>query len=149
MCSVDKDFQLQFWERLLQQAKISLNFLIKSRTLLHPSAYTHIFGSFDSDQTPLAPPGKRIIIHNRPNDCASWAPHGEYAWYIGPEMEHCIFHKAYIPNTIEERISDTVEFSQKQFSMPHMSSTYATFHAAQDFIYALHNPAPASPLATL
>ena len=47
------------------------------------------------------------------------------------------------------RISDTVGFPPKQFNMPQISSTDATFHAAQDFIYALHNPAPASPLLKL
>ena len=30
--------------------------------------------------------------------------------------------------------------------MPQMSSMYATFHAAHDLIYALHNPAPGIPL---
>ena len=43
LCSVDKDFHLQLWDRLLQQATISLNLLIQSRTLPHISAYTHIF----------------------------------------------------------------------------------------------------------
>ena len=44
LCSVDKYFHLQLWERLLQQATISLNLIKQSRTLLHISAYTHIFG---------------------------------------------------------------------------------------------------------
>ena len=48
-----------------------------------------------------------------------------------------------------ERISDTVEFSPKQFNMPNMSSKDATFHAAQNLIYALQNPAPVSPLFKL
>ena len=33
MFSVDKYFHLRFWDRLLQQAKISINFLRQSRTL--------------------------------------------------------------------------------------------------------------------
>ena len=48
-----------------------------------------------------------------------------------------------------ERISDTVQFFPKQFNMPQMSSTDATFHASHDLIYALHNPAQAIPLVTL
>ena len=47
MCSVDKYFHLQFWDRILQQATISLNLLRQSRTLPHISAYTQIFGEFD------------------------------------------------------------------------------------------------------
>ena len=58
LCSIDKYFHLQLWDRLLQQATISANFLRQSRTLPHLSAYIHIFGEFDFNCTPLAPPGK-------------------------------------------------------------------------------------------
>ena len=43
MCSIDKDFNLQLWDRLLQQVTSSLNFLRKSKTLPHISAYTQIY----------------------------------------------------------------------------------------------------------
>ena len=64
-------------------------------------------------------------------------------------MEHYRCYKSYIPKTIAERISDTVGFYPKQFNMPKISSIDATFYAAQDLIYALHNPAPESPLFKL
>ena len=86
MCSVDKYFHLQLWERLLQQATISLNLLRQSITLPLISAYTHIFGEFDFNRTPLAPPGTRVVMHNIPNDHVLWDPHGEYGWYRGPAM---------------------------------------------------------------
>ena len=35
LCSTDKDSHLQLWDRLLQQATISLNLIRKSRTLPH------------------------------------------------------------------------------------------------------------------
>ena len=76
LCRVDKYFHLQLWDRLLQQATISINFLRQSRTLPHLSAYIHIFGGFDFNRTPLATPGTRALIHNSPNDRESWAPHG-------------------------------------------------------------------------
>ena len=76
ICSVDKTFHIQLWDRLLQQATISLNFLGNSRIMTHLSAYTHIFGEFDYNHTPVYPPGTRIVIHNRPNDISSWSPHG-------------------------------------------------------------------------
>ena len=75
LCSLYKDSHIQLWDILLQQATISLNFLRKSRTIPHLSDYTHIFGEFYYNRTPLSPPGKRIVIHNRPNDQASWVPH--------------------------------------------------------------------------
>ena len=44
LCSVDKNFNLKLWDRLLHQATISLNLLIKSITIPHLSYYNHIFG---------------------------------------------------------------------------------------------------------
>ena len=115
MCSIDKYFHLKLWDRLLQQATISLNVISKSRSLPHISAYTYIFGEFGFNCTPLAPPGTIVVMHNRPKYCASWAPHGENGWYVGPAMEHYRCHKAYIPKTRAERISDTVQFPPKHF----------------------------------
>ena len=84
LCIVDNDFHLQLWDRLLQQANISLNLLRKSGTLPHISAYTHILGEFDFNLTPLSPPDKIVVMHNRLNYRALWASHGEYVLYIVP-----------------------------------------------------------------
>ena len=97
--SVDRDFHIQLWGRLLQKATISLNFLRQSRTLTHLSTYTNIFGGFYYNRTPLAPPVTEVVIHNSPNDSASWTPHEDDGWYIGPEIEHYICHKLYSPKT--------------------------------------------------
>ena len=51
LCSLDKGFHLQLWEKLLQQETISLNLLRQSRTLPHISAYTYIFGEFYFNHT--------------------------------------------------------------------------------------------------
>ena len=44
LCSIDKKIHLQLWDRLLQQATISLYLIRKPRMLPHLSAYIHIFG---------------------------------------------------------------------------------------------------------
>ena len=64
-------------------------------------------------------------------------------------MEHYRFHKAYIPKTRAERISDTAEFSPKQSNIPKISSIDENFHAAQDLIYERQNPASEIPLVKL
>ena len=137
LCSVDKDFHLQTCDRLLQQSAIILNMIIQSRTIPHLSAYTHIFGEFYFNHTPLAPPGTQVVIHNIPNNCELWAPHGEDGRYIRPPMQHYRYHKAYIPKTRVERRFDTVEFFPKQFNMPNMLSIDATFYSAHYLIDAL------------
>jgi hypothetical protein len=55
--SVDPDFPLHLWDRLLPQAEITLNILQTSR--LHPqlSAAAHFHGLVDYNKTALAPPG--------------------------------------------------------------------------------------------
>ena len=68
LCNVDKYFHLKLWDRLLQQATISIKLLRQSRTLPHISAYTHIFRDFNFDRTPLDPHGTRLVMHNRPNN---------------------------------------------------------------------------------
>ena len=94
LCSVEKYFYLQLWNRILQYATISINLLRKSITLPHISAYTHIFGEFDFNRTHLPPNGTRVVMHNRPNDRALWEPHGEDGWYIGTAMENYRCHNA-------------------------------------------------------
>ena len=66
--SVDTYFHLQLWDRILQQAKISLT----SRLHPHLSAYVHLYGEFDYNYTTLAPPGTKVVIHNRPGDRDYW-----------------------------------------------------------------------------
>ena len=76
LCSIYENFHLQLCDRLIHQAKISLNLLWQ--LIIHPqlSAYTHIFEEFDYNRTPLAPQGTIVVIYQRPKDRTSWAPHG-------------------------------------------------------------------------
>ena len=104
LCIIDKEFNIQLWYILPHKATISLNLFRKSRIHPHLSDYTHIFGNFDYNRTPLVPPWTRVVIHDRPKDRKSWAPNGEPGWYIVPAMEHYICHKAYIHKTIVENL---------------------------------------------
>ena len=66
LASVNPDFPLSEWDRLLPQANITLNLLRASRSNPKISAYTHIFGEFNFSATPLAPPGTKIVTHVKP-----------------------------------------------------------------------------------
>jgi hypothetical protein len=72
--SVDPNFPLKLWDKLLPQATITLNLLIKSRINPRMSAYAQLNGHFDFNRTPLAPPGTRVIAHDKPDQQASWDP---------------------------------------------------------------------------
>jgi hypothetical protein len=64
--SVDSSFPMHLWDRLLPQAEITLNLLRTSR--LHPqlSAVAHYHGLVDYNKTDFAPPGCKIIAHEKP-----------------------------------------------------------------------------------
>jgi hypothetical protein len=76
LAKTDKKFPMKLWVHLLEQAQLTLNLLRQSRLHPHLSAYASLFGQFDFNKTPLAPPGTRVIVHGKPRQRGSWAPHG-------------------------------------------------------------------------
>jgi hypothetical protein len=88
LCSAADDFPIRLWDRLLRQAEITLNLMRTSRADPQLSAQEAINGPFDFNKTPLAPPGCKVIIHEKPSQRTSWGPHGVVGWYLGPAEEH-------------------------------------------------------------
>ena len=76
LASTDPNFPLSNWCCLLPQAELTLNLLRASRLNPKLSAYSQLEGTFDFTRTPLAPPGTRVIIHEKPTNRQTWAPHG-------------------------------------------------------------------------
>jgi hypothetical protein len=101
---------MHLWDRILPQAVMTLNMLRTSRINLKLSAATHIFGQYDFNRAPMAPPGTRIIAHETPGRRRTWAPHGQDGWYIGPSLEHYRCYTVYITKTRSNIIVETVNF---------------------------------------
>jgi hypothetical protein len=123
LSSVDPSFPLHLWHRLLPQAKIMLNLLRTSR--LHPqlSAAAHYHGLVDYNKTAFAPPGWKIIAHEKPEKRRTWAPHSQHGYSLGPAMHHYRCQNVYISTTASERIVDTLELFTHNYQMPQLSST--------------------------
>jgi hypothetical protein len=68
LCSVDKDFPLHLWDRLVPQALLTLNLLRWSRVNPKLSAWAQLNGQFDFNRTPIAPPGIRVLVHEKPGN---------------------------------------------------------------------------------
>jgi hypothetical protein len=145
LCSTDKSFPMHLWDRILSQAVITLNVLRTSRINPKLSAATHIFGQYDFNRAPMAPPGTRIIAHETPGRRRTWAPHGQDGWYLGPALEHYSCYKVYITKTRVNRIVETVEFFPHKFTLSFPSSSELATQAAADLTHALLNPQPAGP----
>jgi hypothetical protein len=147
LLSVDPNFPLHLWNRLLPQAEITLNLLRTSR--LHPqlSAAAHFHGLVDYNKRAFAPPGCKIIAHEKPGKRRTWAPHGEHGYSMGPSMHHYRCQNVYISATASELIVDTLEFFPHNHQMPQLSSTERLIMAAKDTTDTLQNPHPAVPFA--
>jgi hypothetical protein len=134
---------------LLPQATLTLNLLRTSRINPTISAATQLFGQFDFNRTPLAPPGTRAVAHVKPKSRRTWAPRGEDAWYVGPAPDHYRCYRVWMVATNRARIVDTVEFFPQHVKMPHLSSQEMAIQAARELTFALPNPAPTAPFAWL
>jgi hypothetical protein len=113
LCSTEKSFPMHLWDRLLTQAFMTLTMLRTSRLNPKLSAAMHIFGQYDFNRAPMAPPGTRIIAHETPSRRSTWAPHGLDGWYIGPALEDYRCYTVYITKTRGNRIVETVGFIPK------------------------------------
>jgi hypothetical protein len=136
---------MHLWDRILPQAVMTFNMLRTSRINPKLSAATHIFGQYDINRAPMAPPGTRIIAHKTPHRRRTWAPHGQDGWYIGPALEHYRCYTVYITKTRSNRIVETVEYFSHKFVLPFPSSHDLAAQAAADLTHALLHPEPAGP----
>ena len=137
LCSTNPDFPLALWDQLLPQATITLNLMRQSR--MHPqlSAHTHVNGLLDFNKTPFAPPGIKVLIHERPDNRKSWAPHAQTGWYLGPSFDHYRCHRVWVPATKSVRISQTLSWFPHHVSMPTPSTNDRILAAATDLTQAL------------
>jgi hypothetical protein len=147
LSSVDLSFPMNFWDRLLPQAEITLNLLRTSR--LHPQLSTaaHYHGLVDYNKTAFAPPGCKIIAHEKPGKQRTWAPHGQHGYSLGPAMHPYWCQNVYISTRASERIVDTLELFPHNYQMPQLSSTDLLLMAAKDMKDAFQKPHPDVPFA--
>ena len=66
LSSINPDFPLHLWCRLVNQATTTLNLLRPSNRLPHMSAEAHMNGAFDFNKTPMPPPAQRSSSTRRP-----------------------------------------------------------------------------------
>lgn len=57
LCTVDSNFSMSEWDRLLPQTILTLNLLRSSRT------HASLFGNYDFNRLPIAPHGTKIVAH--------------------------------------------------------------------------------------
>jgi hypothetical protein len=61
----DSSFPAKQWDRLIKQVVMTLNMCRPSRINPKLSAYQQVCRNFDFNKTPLAPPGCKVVVHER------------------------------------------------------------------------------------
>ena len=142
------DFPLREWDRLTVQAELTLNLLRSARINPRLSAWAYLFGQYDYQRTPIAPPGTKVIAHLKTSQRGSWSPNGEPAWTVGPALEHYRCLTCYFPQTRAERHVDTVKFFPHTVPIPKMQLEDFLRQTATDIVHLLKQP-PSSVVPSL
>ena len=139
LASLDLDFPVSKWDRLLLQAELALKLLCASRSNPKLSAYAYMFGQFDYNCIPLVPPGKQVYGYLKSTVRSTCSDNGEEGWNVGPSMDHYRCIDCYFPTTKSQRNIDTVKkFKAKKSPkvsiddfyarLPQMLSQFWQFH---------------------
>ena len=139
LATTHSDFPISEWDRLLPQAVITLNLLRNSRVNPKLSAYSYLFGPYDFNACPMAPPGTLVAVHTKPNKRKSWDPHAKRGWYIGPSLSHYRNFRIFLPNTKSEIVSDTVDLFADTKEIPTISNDEFIQQALMDILAVLQN----------
>ena len=114
--------------------------LCTSRLNQNLSAHAFIFGQFDFQSTPLAPPGTKVFSHTKPYVRKSWDTNGEVGWYVNAAPNHYRCVTCYFPRTRQERITDTVTFIPHAIAFPSVNVIDFLRQTATDIVSILKAP---------
>jgi hypothetical protein len=137
LCTTDRYFPFQLWDKLLPQAQDSLNMLRTSRVDPSKSAYEILEGPHDFNRHLWAPPGCRAVIHEPADTRTSWGPRGTDAYYMSPPSDHYRSYNFYVPETRAYRISTSAQFFPSYCSIPSESELEAATRTAAELLDAL------------
>ena len=144
LASLDPNFPVSEWDRLLPQAFLTLNLLRASRVNPKLSAEAYLHGQFDFNATPLAPPGTMVAVHSKPGQRHTWDPNCKEGWYVGPALEHYRCVQCYMPATRSVVTSDTVLFLPHELPLPSVTIDDFLRQAATDIVSILTHPPPST-----
>ena len=121
LSSCDPKFPIGEWDRLLDQAVLMLNLLRTSSCNPNLLAHVYLNGIHDFNREPLASPGTKVIVNQKPQIRKSGGSHGKRCWYIGPAKNHYCCYRVFIPETAIEIIIDTIQFLLHKIPFPQTS----------------------------
>ena len=145
LCTTDPNFPMEQWDLLMTQIELTLNLMRGSAINPSISAWHQVHGPFKWNDTPIAPAGTKVVIHERTTDRKSWDPHGKDGFYVGPKMDHYRCFDIYVPETGATRTSDTIAWYPQQCVMPGGSVLELFTEATRDLTTTIKNLANSPP----
>ena len=140
LANVDPNYPVEQWDRFMPQVELTLNLLQAARSNPTLSAWAYLFGQFDYNKTPLAPPGIKAIAQVKVGRCASWGQSGRSGWYIGPTLEHYRCVKIFHPKNAVVQDHDTVTFVPHVIPVPEVDLKDFLRQAVGDIVTLLRHP---------
>ena len=77
LASLPDSFPMSEWDRLIEQAVLTINLLRNSRLNPKLSAYAFANGVHDFNAHPLAPPETKLVAHEKPTHRNTWSLHSQ------------------------------------------------------------------------
>ena len=146
LCTCDSRFLAAYLDKNFPQAIITLNLLRSARLNSSLSTHAEIFGNFNFNETPLAPPGTKVVVHH--NKITTSGIHSLDGWYVGPSMNHYRCYTCVIPSTGGKMYADTVDFFPENVSFPTVTSEQYLHEATTDILIILQSPEKSIPSLT-
>eukprot|EP00957_Ditylum_brightwellii_P073381 5576751-Ditylum_brightwellii.AAC.1 len=140
LATCNPNYPIADWDRLIDQANLTLNLLQTSQTNPKLSAYTYIFGQFNFNAHPPTPPGMQSIVHKKTGTQGSFDYHGVEGWAIGPIMDHYQCIKCFVPSTGATVDTDTLELLVHDIPIPKFDDKDTLQQALADVIHLLKTP---------
>jgi hypothetical protein len=137
---------MHLWDKTLPQAELTLNLLRGSRINPKLSAWEQIHGRYDFNRTPIAPPGIKVLAHEKPSNCQTWAPHAFEAWYVGPALDHYRCFTVWSKASRQLRIVNSLQWYPQKLAMPLASPVDLLRAAVEDIRHILVSPDVATSL---
>ena len=140
IASVDPAFPSAEWGRLMLQGVLTLNLLRNARCNPKLSAWAYLFGNFNYNKTPLAPPGMKILIHNKTDKEESWGMRSTEGFYVGSDLSHYRCITGFKADSRREVVTDPVTFIPHKIPVPSMNINDCLHQALDDILDILHHP---------
>ena len=117
--TTDPAFPLDLWDELLPQGEITINHFRPYTPDPTLCAYEGFIGhTYDFVAHPLSICGMSVLVHDKPDERPSWAPHGSKGYYLGPALKHHKCWRTFIVDTQKCRNTDSVAWFPRPYKLP-------------------------------